>query len=133
MGILYRIIMYAQSSRTALSLTLNVGCNVEIVVCYLNQSSGVVTIMQVFYYWVWDRRFAMHADYRVYATFTIVPKTGRCDAYAPLLNPCNDMTKTKPSHPFLISLQPICGLLPSSKKAKLSPVGRAHHSRAGLC
>ena len=32
MGILYPIIMYAQSSRTVLSLTLNVRCNVEIVV-----------------------------------------------------------------------------------------------------
>ena len=40
MGILYPINMYAQSSRTALSLTFNVRCNVEIVVGYLNQSSG---------------------------------------------------------------------------------------------
>ena len=32
--------MYAQPSKTALSLTLNVHCNVEIVVGYLNQSSG---------------------------------------------------------------------------------------------
>ena len=34
---------------------------------------GVVTSMQVFYY-------AMHAD-RVYAAFTIVPKTGRTSLY----------------------------------------------------